>query len=54
MVDEIDEDRLLEGINWLALSHDHQSNKVKINKAKMFEANNIAKQYIQIYKKIFK
>ena len=55
VVDEIDEDRLLEGINWLALSHDHQSNKVKIrNKAKMFEANNIAKQYIQIYKKIFK
>lgn len=50
VVDEIHEDRLLDGINWLALSYDHTSNKVRIrNKAKIFKAQKIANDYIKIY-----
>lgn len=50
VVDEIDEDRLLDGINWLALSYDHENNKDRIrNKAKIFEAQKIANDYIKIY-----
>ncbi len=51
VVDKIDEDKLLEGINWLASSHDHLTNRDRIrNKAKMFEAQKIANNYIEIYK----
>ena len=51
VVNKIDEDKLLEGINWLASSYDHLNNKGRIrNKAKMFEAQKIANNYIEIYK----
>ena len=51
VVNEIDESKLLEGINWLASSHDHSTNRDRIrNKAKMFEAQKVANNYIEIYK----